>query len=436
MSRKKWLSIFLLGFAGQVAWAVENQFFNTFMYDRIIPDPLYVSIMVASSAVVATITSIFMGAFSDKLGRRKPFLFFGYLIWGISIIVIPGAGMIKPALLAAWVLILLDCLMTFFGSTAYDAAYNAYMTDITTRKTRGRAQGLLAVGTALAILLTYGLSGVVIDNFGYYHFFGGVGLLVFVLGLWGGALVDDRDTPVSTMFPGRGTVWERIVGTFRRDFIREQKSLFRVLLAMALWGMSFNVFFPFLLIYMNHYLKLNLTHSTLLLFLAIFIGGVALSFPAGMLIDRVGRKKVALVAVILQSAALFSFALTRNLIFLAAVGIVAFGAGNVWSIATGAWSKDLFPEEKRGEFAGYMTLFNVAFTMVPGPIIGGILSRMFGIKTIIEGQVAYIPTPIIIIVASFLMLLAILPLFKLEESDPADPAGPGNVVAPGSNGEF
>ena len=212
MSRKKWLSIFLLGFAGQVAWAVENQFFNTFMYDRIIPDPLYVSIMVASSAVVATITSIFMGAFSDKLGRRKPFLFFGYLIWGISIIVIPGAGMIKPALLAAWVLILLDCLMTFFGSTAYDAAYNAYMTDITTRKTRGRAQGLLAVGTALAILLTYGLSGVVIDNFGYYHFFGGVGLLVFVLGLWGGALVDDRDTPVSTMFPGRGTVWERIVG--------------------------------------------------------------------------------------------------------------------------------------------------------------------------------------------------------------------------------
>ncbi|MFY9115113.1 MAG: MFS transporter [Dethiobacteria bacterium] len=418
MDKKRWLSIFLLGFAGQIAWAVENQFFNTFMYDRIIPDPLYVSIMVAFSAIVATITSILMGALSDKLGRRKPFLLCGYLIWGVSIVIIPGAEIIKPALLAAWVLILLDGLMTFFGSTAYDAAYNAYMIDVTTKKNRGRAQGLLAVGTGLAILLTYGLSGVVIDNFGYYYFFGGVGLLVFVLGLWGGILVDDQVTPVSAVLPGRDTIWKRIAATFQSNFIRKQKNLFRVLLAMALWGMSFNVFFPFLLIYMNHYLELNLTQSTLLLFLAIFIGGVALSFPAGMLIDKIGRKKVALTTVIIQSAALFIFALTHNLILLGVMGVVAFGAGNIWTIATGAWSKDLFPEEKRGEFAGYMTLFNVAFTMIPGPIIGGILSRLFGIKTIIDGQPAYIPTPIIIIVSAFLMLLAILPLLKLEETGP------------------
>ena len=319
MDKKRWLSIFLLGFAGQIAWAVENQFFNTFMYDRIIPDPLYVSIMVAFSAIVATITSILMGALSDKLGRRKPFLLCGYLIWGVSIVIIPGAEIIKPALLAAWVLILLDGLMTFFGSTAYDAAYNAYMIDVTTKKNRGRAQGLLAVGTGLAILLTYGLSGVVIDNFGYYYFFGGVGLLVFVLGLWGGILVDDQATPVSAVLPGRDTIWKRIAATFQSNFIRKQKNLFRVLLAMALWGMSFNVFFPFLLIYMNHYLELNLTQSTLLLFLAIFIGGVALSFPAGMLIDKIGRKKVALTTVIIQSAALFIFALTHNLILLGAV---------------------------------------------------------------------------------------------------------------------
>ena len=75
--KRTWASLFLLGFAGQIAWAVENQFFNIFMFDKIIPDPLYVSLMVAASALVATVTSIVMGALGDRMGRRRPFLQIG-----------------------------------------------------------------------------------------------------------------------------------------------------------------------------------------------------------------------------------------------------------------------------------------------------------------------------------------------------------------------
>ena len=37
LSKRIWSALVMLGFAGQLAWAVENQFFNTFMYDRITP---------------------------------------------------------------------------------------------------------------------------------------------------------------------------------------------------------------------------------------------------------------------------------------------------------------------------------------------------------------------------------------------------------------
>ena len=45
LTRTVWGMLLLLGLAGQLAWAVENQFFNTFLYDRITPNPQAVSLM-------------------------------------------------------------------------------------------------------------------------------------------------------------------------------------------------------------------------------------------------------------------------------------------------------------------------------------------------------------------------------------------------------
>jgi hypothetical protein len=35
LAPKTWFALILLGFAGQLAWGVENQYFNTFMYGNI-----------------------------------------------------------------------------------------------------------------------------------------------------------------------------------------------------------------------------------------------------------------------------------------------------------------------------------------------------------------------------------------------------------------
>lgn len=175
LTRKVWIAIILLGFSGQLAWGVENQFFNTFMYDRITPDPRPISWMVAASAVAATLTTILMGTLSDRTrsrwGRRRPFILFGYLAWGIFTALFPLAAFFRPVTLAIGMAILFDSIMTFFGSTANDASLNAYITDVTTTGNRGRVMSVVEILTWVAILIVYGGAGLIIQMLGYYAFF-------------------------------------------------------------------------------------------------------------------------------------------------------------------------------------------------------------------------------------------------------------------------
>lgn len=113
ISAKTTIAITLLSFAGELAWGVENQYFNVFLYNVIIPDPLYISIMVAASALTATFTSIFFGALSDKIGKRKIFFLIGLPFWALTTAIFPLAGLVRPVILAASLAIVFDCIMTF-----------------------------------------------------------------------------------------------------------------------------------------------------------------------------------------------------------------------------------------------------------------------------------------------------------------------------------
>ena len=67
MKKNIWPSIVTIGLAGQIAWTVENMYFNVFLYNTISQDPGYIALMVALSAITATFTTLFMGTFSDRI---------------------------------------------------------------------------------------------------------------------------------------------------------------------------------------------------------------------------------------------------------------------------------------------------------------------------------------------------------------------------------
>ncbi|MEI7845787.1 MAG: MFS transporter [Chloroflexota bacterium] len=415
LPRRIWIALILLGFSGQLAWGVENQFFNTFMYDKITPDPRPISWMVAASAITATLTSILMGALSDRLrtrwGKRKPLIILGYLMWGVFTIAFPTAAFLHPLGLAVGMAILFDCIMTFFGSTANDASLNAYITDVTSNNNRGRVVGIMEIMTWIAILIVYGGAGLIIDAWGYYAFFYFIGGLVLLMGLIGGSLI--KEVPDTSM--PEGSFFGQFLDAFHWKTLRENSNLFLLLVAMAVYGIAENIFFPYLMIYLNHHLKLPTLQASLLIFIAILVGGIGLAYPFGLLTDKWGRKKVAMLALVIKMAGLVLFSFSVAFLPLTITGIMFLAGMSAWMISTSAWSKDLFPENKRGQFAGFVILFTVAFAMVPGPLIGSWLSTNFGTPIMINGQAGFIPSPVVFQVAGLATLVAAIPLFWVKD---------------------
>jgi len=170
-----WSVMAALALSGQLAWAIENSWFNAFVYDKITPDPRPIAWMVACSAITATLTTLLMGTLSDRTrsrwGRRRPYIFFGYILWGLSTILFPTVAYIKVTSIAVVMVVIADSVMTYFGSTANDAAFNAWTADIASSDTRGRVEGVLNLSLFLAQIIATAAAGIFIEKLGYFIFF-------------------------------------------------------------------------------------------------------------------------------------------------------------------------------------------------------------------------------------------------------------------------
>lgn len=412
VSRRTLWAIIMLSFSGELAWAVENQYFNVFLFTKIAPEPLYISLMVGITAAVSTFTTIFMGTLSDVKGKRKPFLLWGYIFWTITTALFPLAGYLKPVWLGVTMAILFDSIMSYFGATANDATLNAYVTDVTTLDNRGTIGSVKEIMFLLAILVVYGAGGLLIELFNIYNFFYIVAIIVGLVGIPGALL-----TPEPQISPSPLSYWESIKTTYTKKALLKNKNFFKILVSTGLWGIAFNVFFPFVLIYLDADLNLDLSIASILIFLAVLVS-IIFAYPMGKLVDKIGRKKIALIAIVIESVALFFFAIAgKNIPLLALSSIFWVFAMLSYNIASRTWLKDLYPEEKRGQFHGFYLFFNVLLGMTIGPFIGGFIGHTFGDYYVNDfGIPGTTPSVWVFVAAAILMLLAALPLINAKES--------------------
>jgi MFS family permease len=409
------LAILTLG--RSLAWTIENQQFNTFLYNDVSPDPKAVSAMVAITAIVSMVTAIMMGTLSDrtvsKWGKRKPYLVLGFILWGFSIAAFPLAAFFRSASVGVFMAILFDSIMSFFGATATDAALPAYVADVTTESNRGRVLGTMKIMSWLAMLLIYGASGFIIEAYGYLVFFLIIALVVLLIGLF---VTPHIKEPPSTEKPTR-SYWREIADTFSWKSLVKNQSLFLVLISITMFMIAFNVFFPFLLIYLEHELQFSIMVSSLMVAVTILVAGVIIAYPVGLLVDKIGRRPIAIASVLALSAGLIAFSFFRSIVPVVLSCIIWLAGYTSWEIATQAWAQDLYPEDKRGQFSGIYILFNVALTMVPGPLIGGWLADKYGTPAIINGMPGIIPPALLFQVAAALVLLTFIPLLLAKPKD-------------------
>lgn len=417
LGARNWFSFIIFGLVGQLAWTVENMYFNKFLYDTISDNPNYISTMVAASAIVATLTTLVMGTLSDRVGKRKVFMILGYIIWGFTtmafaFITVDNAAKLFPTLnavsVAAITVIIMDCVMTFFGSTANDGAFNAWVTDVTDNSNRARVEAVLSALPLIAMLIVFGVLDSFTQNGNWKLFYIIIGSVVILGGIVGLFLIKESEG----LKPNKDNYFGNIIYGFRPSTVKQNKMLYISFVAFTIVCIAYQVFLPYLIIYIDHTLGI---HDYAIPLGIILILSAVISVIMGNVMDRVGKEKfyIPILAVLVFGCIAVYF--SRTLLPLAITGTVMMGANLVVSSAVNATIRDYTPEDKAGLFQGIRMFFSVLLPMVIGPFIGSAVIRNSNETYEEYGVVKQVSTPNIFIAAAIVCTFALIPMIVLTK---------------------
>lgn len=415
LSGRTWLSLVLIGLVGQFAWTIENMYFNVFLYQTISTDPRYIADMVAWSAASATLTTLLMGALSDRIGKRKALVVGGYLLWGLAtaafgLVTVENAGKLFGAAdavaAAATLVIVLDCLMTFFGSTANDAAFNAWVTDVTEESNRGRAESVLAILPLISMLVIFGLFDGMTQRGEWQKFFFTFGGLVTAVGVL--SLFIMKEPPLT---PRKDNYFGNLLYGLRPSVVAKNRELYLSFAAFALFSIAVQVFFPYLIIYMQNYLHFD-NYAIVLGVVLLFASLV--SVAAGRFIDSAGKLNLVLPAAGVMFQGLIAMYFVRNMTAVIIAGCVMMSGYMLVTAILNALIRDHTPEGKAGHFQGIRMIFAVLIPMLIGPRIGALAIRGSDSTYVELGVTKTVPTPAIYLAAALVLLTVIVPVIFLR----------------------
>lgn len=421
LSFKFWIALTVFSLVGQVAWVVENMYFNVFIYKMFHASAEQISMMVSASAISATVTTILIGALSDKIGKRKLFICSGYILWGISIWSFSLIRMdvinklfpmtVSAASIGVSLVIIMDCVMTFFGSAANDACFNAWITDVTDDTNRGAAEGINSMMPLVAILVVFGgFMGFDLNQTeSWTLIYQIIGIVVFILGILAIFLV--HDVPVDTT--GNQNYFGNILYGFRPSVIRNHKLFYIILAAYAMFCISIQIFMPYLILYYN--VSLGMEQYVLIMAPAVIIAAIVTAFY-GRIYDTFHFKVAVIpaVSILMLGYALLYFFQSTVLVF---IGSLFMMSGYLMGMAVfGAMLRDYTPENRSGMFQGLRIVGQVLVPGIIGPAIGAAVLKNADTILNDDGTYSFIPNQNIFLaafVAACVIWLILAVIFKL-----------------------
>ncbi|MBQ8566621.1 MAG: MFS transporter [Clostridia bacterium] len=428
-TRSKWTILILFGLVGQIAWSVENMYFNLFVFETVAPSLDTVTLMVQLSGIVATVATLIVGTFSDKAGNRRTFISVGYIIWGVSVALFGymspeltsklfGMEMSRAVTFTLGAVVVGDCIMTLFGSGANDACFNAWVTDNTTKSIRGTVEGVLSILPLAAMLIVAGGFGILVSIMGYSTLFLVLGIVISLCGVIGIFLVKDSDELSKS-----GTLKDIFYG-FKPSSIKGNAPFYLTLCLIMIYGVACQTFMPYLIIYMKTYLGFSVIEYSVVFGACIILGAI-INLYLTRLSDRKDKSLMLYIAGGVFTLGLFLMYIfnkgskTSLLITFGLGGFIMITGYILISALCGSIIRDYTPKEAVGKLQGVRMVFSVLIPMVLGPMIGNAINKAKNIPLpdLDSADVMttmYIPAPEIFLAAAIisLVMIGIIPLLR------------------------
>lgn len=419
-----WSMVWLLGLAGQLCWNMENQWFNTFVYAKIAKDPTIISWMLAISALATTISTFLFGCVSDRMGNRRSLVSIGYILWGVFTILFGTTQFLKHGNSdvtaftgIALAVVAADAIMSFFGSMGNDIGYNAWINDHMTKDNAGGLGASLAVQPVIGTIAGTVLGGLLVgadDN--YMRLFAVMGGLVILLGIV--SLFGMSD--VAGLKPSmKGSFFQQFFSIFDVKEYMQHRELVWVNLMLAVYFVSFNVYFSHLGNFMIYYLGFTADTMGLIEGVGLLVAMFS-TIPAIRLIRADRSSLIILIAIILNSIGLLIIGLfvSPENVNTATIwnphllaGVLFVGIGYILFLQTiTVWSKRLYPEDARGSFEGIRIVFYVLIPMVVAPLISNPIIKNSGEFVDEYGFTEYLPTNTLFLAGVMIVLMTLVPL--------------------------
>lgn len=422
-----WFLVWGLGIAGQLCWNMENQWFNTFVYAKIAKDPTIISWMVGISATATTISTFLFGCISDRKGTRKTLVAIGYILWGIFTIAFGltqyitngQAGQTSSLLLVAGVAVVAaDAIMSFFGSMGSDIGFNAWINDHMNDHNRGQLGAALATQPVIGTIVGTVLGGMLVGaNDNYMRLFLVMGIAVIAFGIYSlVAMKDSEDLKPSV----RGSFSEQFFSILNFKNYVKNTELAWVNLALAVYFIAFNMYFTHIGNYMIYYLGFAADMMG-------YIEGIALilamlcTIPCTKWLNNNKAPQLCMISTVINCLGVGIMGLfvrpenvnpTTILNPVLLIGIFLLGVGYILFLQSiTVWSKQLYPEDSRGQFEGIRIIFFVLIPMIIAPLIANPIIKTSGEFVDENGFTAYLPTHTLFTIGAVLVLLTIIPLF-------------------------
>jgi len=342
-------------------------FFNDVSSEMILPIlPLFLTaVLGANMAVVglvfglseatASIIKIFSGYWSDKIGKRRPFMLFGYSLSALT----------KPlfALSYVWPHVLIVKFLDRFGKGIRDAPRDALIAE--SAKLRGTAFGFhrmmdtlgAVVGTLIASYLLWRLSG------DYRRIF----WLSFIPAAIG----------VFAIFLIKEIKKKRVIKKIKFSFKTFSPNYKRFIFVAAFFHLASFSYAFFILRAQNLGIAIALIPIVYLLYNVVY---AALALPAGEVSDKIGKKPVLVVGFLIFALTCFGFAYVSSVV-LVWILFALYGVHMAFVMGVArAFAVDLGPANKKGTAIGiYHTLTGLA--VFPASLIVGFLWNNISVES-------------------------------------------------------